>query len=420
MAKVVLIFLLLFSAVAFSQVTVQQYNKSVNEAELYIVSGEYQAAIVAYENAFEQRKQPFNADLYNAAVCWIKLGSWQNGKQYLNKLARRGVSLEQLTEMGFSSLYQNTEWQQYAAFYNQLFETPELNPFITKFDNSLRKLDSLDNIATSELVQAIYNKMDDSVIVEYIRKDGSQIVLSKKSDDKSNSKKNTTPDSIFTAQLRDDESLILQEFDSLLLQTKNSLFQYLETYSWPEEERLTDANPTYSSTNFYKNLQRYISYRPPFVSTQRQQKFGNLYLAHELSGADSVRFHHHLKLAIDNGKIPPLAALKLGYAYEFNRLPTEDIVFIRTEPDENCPELMSKYNARFMQRPRKNTLSAERFDELKKQLNIADRENLTRLHIFNNSLNDSFIFELNKYSEEAVLPTCFTLREFLETAILVE
>ena len=99
---------------AVAQPKGEVYNSYVNNAELYITDGQYQQALSQYEQAFETGTA-FTADLYNAAVCAIKLNSKDKILKLADKLADKGVGESFFDKNIFKEYLKNQSFKKICA-----------------------------------------------------------------------------------------------------------------------------------------------------------------------------------------------------------------------------------------------------------------------------------------------------------------
>ena len=85
--NLILFVVLLFSTTVFAQQNLKNYYKYVAVAENFIMSEQYDSAVIYYENAFKNKDFPFGDDLENAAFCESKLPqpSLERCKYYIEK-----------------------------------------------------------------------------------------------------------------------------------------------------------------------------------------------------------------------------------------------------------------------------------------------------------------------------------------------
>lgn len=67
------------------------YYPKVNQAEMFIVEGNYQEALQVYQDAFASVSFSPSIDLYNAVVCALYLDEWPVAKSFLIRIIGRNV-----------------------------------------------------------------------------------------------------------------------------------------------------------------------------------------------------------------------------------------------------------------------------------------------------------------------------------------
>lgn len=95
-------FLLIIVKSSFAQTykisneTVLQYNKLINAAELLICDSLFSDALSIYETAFKLTNEPFAIDQYNAAMCALNTGDYNNVESLLVNVVRKGYDYKLL------------------------------------------------------------------------------------------------------------------------------------------------------------------------------------------------------------------------------------------------------------------------------------------------------------------------------------
>lgn len=121
-----LLLLILLNACATSGVPEQAempdytavYHPVINVAELRVVEGDYEGALVAYKQAFAAVPSPFARDYYNAAVSAVQLNDEKQAFDYLEQLVLKGVSLPYLERQEvFDTLQASKRWQKFQKKY---------------------------------------------------------------------------------------------------------------------------------------------------------------------------------------------------------------------------------------------------------------------------------------------------------------
>ena len=79
------------------------YHDYINTAELSITEDDYKTALMQYNKAFVTTGVSFTADLYNAAVCAVKLNNRDEVLKFADKLAEKGVGSHFFTKNIFKA-----------------------------------------------------------------------------------------------------------------------------------------------------------------------------------------------------------------------------------------------------------------------------------------------------------------------------
>ena len=94
------------------------YYPIINRAELYIVDGNYKAALNAYDSAFKNESTAFAKDYFNALICATKIGAFTRAYGFCDSLIAKGVSKTFLvTYESLEPLRRTTGWGKYIAEY---------------------------------------------------------------------------------------------------------------------------------------------------------------------------------------------------------------------------------------------------------------------------------------------------------------
>lgn len=88
------------------------YAQKIYKAEGSILDSQYHQALTLYQDAFSAKSNPFAMDLYNAAVCAIKLNQTGTALSLCDRLAQKGVGRDFLKmQREFLPLKQFPDWQ---------------------------------------------------------------------------------------------------------------------------------------------------------------------------------------------------------------------------------------------------------------------------------------------------------------------
>jgi hypothetical protein len=96
------------------------YQRGVNKAKLLIVDGNYKSALNLYDELFDNFKNHFHKDLYNACILAIYFKDYNKAKEYLIELILLGYQLKDFNKPIFKSLKNSTYWQQIEQLYPEL------------------------------------------------------------------------------------------------------------------------------------------------------------------------------------------------------------------------------------------------------------------------------------------------------------
>lgn len=171
--KLLLLFLLPIFAIGqktFSEI----YYPEINKAELAITNEKYKEAIQHYEVSFAAVKQPLALDLYNAAVCKIRLNNFDGAKPFLLKLATKGLPIDILEK---ETIFKNagSAWERFKPIYIQI-----QNSFVSTVPEEIRNLTEEIRSAESSFENqtfAAFKKVSQEELQKYtlIRKDLQEI-----------------------------------------------------------------------------------------------------------------------------------------------------------------------------------------------------------------------------------------------------
>lgn len=116
--------------------TIKRYNYFINLAEISIVEGVYNEAVMNYEKAFSVEVYPFAVDKYNAAVCFVKLEMYSEAYQLLKEILQKGYHVNHIQNEDVFSDFLLSSWGNKLLDYSHNINI--------KFDEPLRIiLDSL-------------------------------------------------------------------------------------------------------------------------------------------------------------------------------------------------------------------------------------------------------------------------------------
>ncbi|MCL2073191.1 MAG: hypothetical protein FWH18_04680 [Marinilabiliaceae bacterium] len=126
-----------FLAVSFliiKQLNYVDYFHKTNEAELFIVKGNYNDALNIYKALFIDYKQVFYMDVHNACVCAIKLGKTKLAVKYAKMLILYGYELEDFEKEPFNLIKNKRFWSNFENDYTIL-----RNEYLQTVDIELRE-----------------------------------------------------------------------------------------------------------------------------------------------------------------------------------------------------------------------------------------------------------------------------------------
>jgi hypothetical protein len=104
------------------------YYPVINNAELSITQGDYGVALAYYREAFAAVSTPFARDYYNAAVCAALVNNKKYTLNYLEELAKKGVSITYLEKQPvFDSLQTTKQWRKFRKKYPKYRQHYESN-----------------------------------------------------------------------------------------------------------------------------------------------------------------------------------------------------------------------------------------------------------------------------------------------------
>ncbi|HRD56999.1 MAG TPA: tetratricopeptide repeat protein [Ferruginibacter sp.] len=83
------------------------YFELTNLAELQFIDGNYRESLKSYNKAFALGKNSFGKDLYNAALCSIRIGDLLLCNNFLDSLCARGYKLNKLNKKHFSKFHKS-------------------------------------------------------------------------------------------------------------------------------------------------------------------------------------------------------------------------------------------------------------------------------------------------------------------------
>lgn len=163
--------LLLFSIQAICQEKFSDiYYPHIDKAELAITTEDYKQAIQNYESAFAKVKHPLALDLYNTAVCKVRLNDFDGAKPFLIKLAAKGLPIDVLeNETIFKNL--GSRWELFKPVYIQIQSS-----FVSSVPEEIRII--AEKLKDSEIryakqLKIAYNKVTQEELEKYevIRKE---------------------------------------------------------------------------------------------------------------------------------------------------------------------------------------------------------------------------------------------------------
>ncbi len=94
------------------------YHPLINNAELSITQGDYAVALAYYREAFAAVPTSFVRDYYNAAICAVLVNNKKYTLNFLEELAKKGVSIEYLSKQPvFNSLQIDKQWRKFNKKY---------------------------------------------------------------------------------------------------------------------------------------------------------------------------------------------------------------------------------------------------------------------------------------------------------------
>jgi len=120
------------------------YYPFINRAELSIIDGNYQKALLSYDTAFVNVSKPFARDYVNALVCAIKTGDKKKGFRFCDSLIAKGVSEKFFLEYGsLRPLWESPEWENFIKEYQSKSKKFSINKD-TVLKNIILKLNERD------------------------------------------------------------------------------------------------------------------------------------------------------------------------------------------------------------------------------------------------------------------------------------
>ena len=173
------LFVVLFFNFNFDQLNCNSYFALINEAENYIISCEYNKAVMFYEKIFAKYNSPHGNDYYNAALASLFTKNDSLAFIFFKESVKRGYTLDFLSNPIVQKRITNkTEWNLFKESYDSLhyYYVNKLNtPVITEFKNMIVEDQLLTNKiyfgnASQEQLDSMYYKNMNRV-VELIKKD---------------------------------------------------------------------------------------------------------------------------------------------------------------------------------------------------------------------------------------------------------
>lgn len=130
-----------------SDVFSSNYDSAVNKAELMIIDNRIDQALNLYNYAFKTNVKPFARDIYNAAVCAIKVGKTNLAFRYGRTLCSKGVGRPFFEKRAiFKPLHKYKQWRPLLEFAQSEYNRIQANNIgLKNFIDSLVEKDQLVN-----------------------------------------------------------------------------------------------------------------------------------------------------------------------------------------------------------------------------------------------------------------------------------
>lgn len=118
MQKSILIFFFLSISFLGNSQNIEEYYKSINQAELAIVDSNYAQAVIDYEIAFKNNLQPLGKDIYNFAICNLFENNFNKAIELFQQLVDLEYDIKNFDELKATELGKNLP----KSFFQKLVE----------------------------------------------------------------------------------------------------------------------------------------------------------------------------------------------------------------------------------------------------------------------------------------------------------
>ncbi len=158
------------------------YHDYINTAELSITEDDYKTALMQYNEAFVTTGVSFTADLYNAAVCAVKLNKRDEVLKFADKLAEKGVGehffnknifKEYRSDKAFKKITAKAEEVEQRYEKNNKAYSEKLKEFVTLDDgyNKLRLKKYSEYYEVPDTLETLF-RTNTQNLFDYIKKNG--------------------------------------------------------------------------------------------------------------------------------------------------------------------------------------------------------------------------------------------------------
>jgi hypothetical protein len=143
----------------------ETYHPNRNQAEMAIISGDYQEAANFYAIAFKSVSNPLAKDIFNAMVCNLLIENYQISRSLLIKLAEKGISEDRISTKAIFELEKYDKfWKDNKGTYLSI-QTAILQEDTGELKQKKEKLDSILRSFNSEL-NIRYNQLEDTTFLK--------------------------------------------------------------------------------------------------------------------------------------------------------------------------------------------------------------------------------------------------------------
>lgn len=430
-----LLILLIANYAVFAQEDfTKMYYPKINQAELFIINGDYKSAAEAYNSAFKSISKPFATDYINALFCCVLDNDFENAKPILIKLAQKGISPEQIENNELFKVSQYKEqWQKLRFTYYQIYDefTPKLkHPIFAELD-SLKKLvaDSFqEKYITAELND---NSKTDSVFVKL--KDWNNYLINSK--DFITSLKpieeriaeNLNIDNQIKELNKKAKDLFIKSIIDNSVEFEDNTFTYTEfrgqdkLFNWMAYFRDNDLLTNNRYNFVFKNkltIKNGYNYRLSPNSIFTNYSSGAYFKNFTATERNLVL--SFIKKSVMAGKIKP--------EYAVNLIENPDVYFksnikiskITIEDISECKDQMANMNYKyFMNDTNLSPTELEAYESFQNEWHVNSIEDRRSKAIFNFKGNQDFIISDNPRIEEITVPSCYSANIILKDAIII-